>query len=133
MVIFIEKGGSKMLFFAVFFITLALIFYTLGVFGEKLQKTLKPWHLAAFWAGFVCDTGGTSLMSRLAVGQKTISLHTVTGLAAILLMLIHAIWATVVLKRNDQDLMNGFHKFSMIVWLIWLIPYFSGMFAHMIK
>lgn len=122
-----------MLFFAVLFITLALIFYTLGVFGEKLQKTLKPWHLAAFWAGFACDTGGTALMSRLAAGQSTISLHTVTGLAAILLMLIHAVWATVVLKRNNQDLMDGFHRFSMIVWLIWLIPYFSGMFTRMAK
>lgn len=122
-----------MLFFAVLFITLALIFYTLGVFGEKLQKTLKPWHLAAFWAGFACDTSGTALMSRLAVGQRTISLHTVTGIVAILLMLIHAIWATVVLRRNNKDLMARFHKFSMIVWMIWLIPYFSGMFAHMAK
>ncbi len=122
-----------MLFFAVLFITLALIFYTLGVFGEKLQKILKPWHLIAFWTGFVCDTTGTSLMSRLAVGQSAVNFHSVTGIAAILLMLIHAVWATVVLIRNNKDMMAGFHKFSLFVWLIWLIPYFSGMFAHMIR
>ncbi|WP_124067900.1 HsmA family protein [Clostridium sp. E02] len=122
-----------MLFFAILFITLALIFYTLGVFGEKLQKTLKSWHLAAFWAGFACDTTGTALMIRLAGGQNSISFHTVTGIAAIVLMLIHTIWATVVFKQKNDIVMAKFHKFSVIVWLIWLIPYFSGMFAHMIR
>ena len=122
-----------MLFYAVLFITLALIFYTLGVFGEKFKKTLKIWHLAAFWAGFACDTTGTAFMSQLAGAQGTLNFHRVTGFAAIILMLIHAIWATVVYVRDKKDLMAVFHKFSLIVWLIWLVPYLSGMFAHMIK
>lgn len=29
-------------------ITLALAFYSLGVWAEKIVRYLKPWHLAAF-------------------------------------------------------------------------------------
>lgn len=31
-----------MLIYAIIFITLALVFYTIGVWSEKLQGTLKP-------------------------------------------------------------------------------------------
>jgi uncharacterized repeat protein (TIGR03987 family) len=55
----------------------------------------------------------------------------VTGVAAILLMIIHAIWATVVLVRKNERAIVNFHKFSVVVWAIWLIPYFSGVFMGM--
>jgi uncharacterized repeat protein (TIGR03987 family) len=42
-------------------------------------------------------------------------------------MLIHAVWATFVLVRKDEKAINNFHKFSVVVWFIWLIPYFSPM------
>lgn len=113
--------------FAVAFITLALVFYTSGVFGEKLSGSLKKWHLAIFWLGFVCDTTGTALMGRLVGDVLTVSFHSVTGFAAIALMAIHAIWATVVLLRGSEKSKQNFHKFSIFVWLCWLIPYVSGM------
>ncbi|NIV35419.1 MAG: TIGR03987 family protein, partial [Anaerolineae bacterium] len=50
------------------------------------------------------------------------------GLIAIVLMLIHAAWAFVVLLRKDEKAIKSFHKFSVAVWAIWLIPYFSPMF-----
>lgn len=116
-----------LLVFAIIFITLALVFYTTGVFGEKVFGSLKKWHVVIFWIGFVCDTTGTTLMSKIAAGGLTISFHSITGLAAILLMAVHAVWATVVLLRGSEKSRRNFHKFSIFVWLIWLIPYLSGM------
>jgi len=49
---------------------------------------------------------------------------------AILLMCIHAVWATVVLLRKDENAMLNFHKFSVVVWAIWLIPNLSGFFLN---
>jgi uncharacterized repeat protein (TIGR03987 family) len=46
-------------------------------------------------------------------------------------MLIHAVWASVVLARKDEKAILNFHKFSIVVWLIWLIPYLNGFFASM--
>lgn len=116
-----------LLIFAIIFITLALVFYTIGVFSEKFSGSLKAWHLIVFWLGLVCDTTGTSLMGRLAGSELTVSFHSITGIIAIVLMAIHAIWATVVLLRGSEKSKQDFHKFSIFVWLIWLIPYISGM------
>lgn len=115
-----------MLIYASTAITLALVFYSIGVWGEKLQGQLKVWHLVVFYLGLVCDTTGTMLMSELTGDVTLLSFHGLTGLLAILLMLFHAVWATVVLVRNDQKARANFHKLSLIVWLIWLIPFVSG-------
>ena len=107
-------------------ISLALVFYSIGVWSERLAGRLKPWHLVFFWLGLVCDTWGTGLMLEMA-GGLTYDLHGLTGLLAIVLMLIHAVWATIVLLRKNEKLIVSFHKFSVAVWVIWLIPYFSPM------
>jgi len=124
-----------MLIFAIVFITLALVFYTIGVWSEKLQGKLKPWHLGFFLLGLVCDTTGTILMENIASKSVQVvsgfNLHAITGVIAIALMLIHAIWAAVVLLKKNSDLLAKFHKFSIIVWIIWLIPFISGAVAHM--
>jgi uncharacterized repeat protein (TIGR03987 family) len=46
-------------------------------------------------------------------------------------MLIHALWAYVVLRKKDEKAINNFHKFSVAVWAIWLIPYLSPMFFNL--
>ena len=112
-------------------ISLALIFYTIGVWSERFQGKLKAWHLVFFFLGLICDTLGTGLMFELA-GGLTADVHGITGLIAIILMVIHAIWATIVLARKDEQWIKNFHKFSIVVWLIWLIPYSSPMFMQMV-
>lgn len=115
-----------MLIYAIITITLALVFYTIGVWSEKIQGGLKKWHLVLFYCGLVFDTTGTTIMSQIAGGVSLFSFHGITGLLAILLMLFHAVWATVVLVKNDEQAKANFHKLSIIVWLIWLIPFISG-------
>jgi uncharacterized repeat protein (TIGR03987 family) len=111
-------------------ITAALVFYSIGVWSERFSGILKVWHLAFFWLGLICDTWGTGLMLEMA-GGLTFDLHGVTGVLAIVLMLIHAVWATVVLLRKDEKWIRNFHKFSVVVWLIWLVPYLSPMIIGM--
>ncbi len=115
-----------MLLYAVISITLALIFYSVGVWGEKIQGTLKKWHLVIFWIGLTFDTIGTTLMSELAEGGFKFNFHGVTGLLAIILMLVHALWATYVIVKNNNRAKANFHKFSIFVWILWLIPFISG-------
>jgi uncharacterized repeat protein (TIGR03987 family) len=122
-----------MLIYAIISITLALVFYTVGVWSEKLQGTLKAWHLSLFWVGFVFDTLGTTLMGRIANDVLKLNFHSVTGVTAIVLMLIHAVWATIVLKNNNQKQKSSFHKFSIVVWILWLIPFISGMVFGMTR
>jgi uncharacterized repeat protein (TIGR03987 family) len=115
-------------------ITLALVFYSLGVWAERLARYLKAWHVAAFWIGFTFDVSGTYTMSKLATRPfDLLASHTLTGQIALWLMLAHATWATYVVRKGDEKIRIGFHRYSLIVWLIWLIPYFGGMFMGMAK
>ncbi len=120
-----------MLIFAIVFINLALVFYTIGVWAEKFQKKLKVWHVVVFYFGLICDTLGTSAMGKIAGDVFKFNFHGITGMLAILLMLFHAVWATVVIRSNNENLKASFHKFSILVWFIWLIPMVSGMIFGM--
>jgi len=104
----------------------AFTLYTVGVWTVVFTRHLRPWHAGLFWAGFVLDSTGTELMRRLAGGLHW-SLHTATGAAALFLMLAHAVWATVVLIRRDPQALRTFHRISLTVWTIWLIPFVSGL------
>ena len=110
---------------AVITINLALLMYTIGVWGERTTKVLKPWHLGFFAAGVLFDTTGTAAMSGL-VGGFQFNLHGTTGLVALVLMAIYALWAAVTLVRGQSNELQGFHRFSLFVWGFWLIPFVLG-------
>ena len=111
-------------------ISLALVFYSIGVWSERLAGRLKGWHLVFFWGGLVFDTTGTAIMMEMA-GGIGFDVHGLTGVLAIFLMFVHAVWATVVLVRKDEKAITNFHHFSVFVWAVWLVPYFTGFFAAM--
>lgn len=110
----------------------ALIFYTIGVWGEHVQGKLKFWHILFFLSGLVCDAVGTGLMKSIAhMTHLHDEIHTVTGVIAILLMLIHAMWAIWTYTRGSLTAKAHFNRVSIFVWCIWLIPYFIGMYLGM--
>lgn len=121
-----------MLTMSIIAMILALICYSIGVWGERISGRLKKSNLIFFWIGFVFDTTGTTIMSIMSE-KFQFDIHGVTGLLAILLMLFHAIWATIVLVNNNDKLISKFHKFSLVVWIIWLIPFITGMLLNMMK
>jgi len=124
------QKGENMLSLSIIIMSLALLFYSIGVWGEKLSGGLKPWNLSMFWLGLVADSTGTAMMSSMS-GSIQLNLHSITGALAILLMIFHALWATIVLIKKNEKLIRSFHKFSIIVWLIWLVPYLTGVVINM--
>ena len=124
-----------MLLPAIILITSALVFYSVGVWSEHLQRVLKWWHAGLFALGLTCDASGTYLMTQLAasdhakssgVGGSLNTIMAITGSAALLLMVVHLAWAIIVLLRNHDTEKRRFHRFSLLVWAIWLVPYFTG-------
>jgi len=119
--------------FALIYFTLALLFYSIGVWAERIKKELKPWHLIFFWLGLIADTLGTAYVKKQVGDVLLFNFHTITGMLGLLLMAIHTVWATYIIIKNDPEQLTTFHKFSLIVWLIWLIPYFTGFFSGMTR
>lgn len=123
---------SPLLLVAIVLITLALAAYSLGVWAERLARILRPWHVAAFWAGFAFDVSGTLAMHAIATGPFDLSApHTLTGQIALWLMCAHAVWASRVSIAGSDSARRSFHHYSIIVWLIWLVPYIGGMMLAM--
>ena len=102
------------------------------MWSEKISGRLKVWHTVLFWVGLVFDTTGTTIMGRLA-GKMDFDLHGITGALAIALMLGHAVWAVGVLLSKKEGVLKSFHKFSLFVWVMWLIPFITGMLGAMLK
>jgi len=115
-------------------ITLALVFYSLGIWAERFARYLKGWHVAAFWMGFGFDFSGTLAMHFISRNPLDLTnLHTLTGQIAIWLMLAHSIWASYVVFKGSEKARAGFSRYSLFVWFVWLIPYLGGMFMGISK
>ncbi len=113
-------------------ISLALVFYTWGVWGERLAHDLTRRHVIAFWVGLSFDVSGTVAMHHLARGPFNLrDPHTLTGQIALWLMFVHAIWATRVALHGSPRTRHEFHRYSQVVWCVWLIPYLGGMVLGM--
>lgn len=121
---------SSLVLSAIIFITLALILYSSGIWGTRISKKLMLVFVVLLWLGWVCDATGTTLMTLVA-GKLSLNIHSISGAAAILLMLGNAIWATIVYRSKNDELLKSYSRFSIVVWLIWLIPFVGGMVGAM--
>ncbi len=118
---------NPLLFSSLTIISLAMIFYTVGVWSEWYVKQLRPWHVVCFSSGVVTDTIGTGIM--MYMGQMTNfhdTFHLVTGWLALILMIIHAAWAIRTIRRGCEHELQVFNRFSIFVWCVWMIPYCTG-------
>jgi uncharacterized repeat protein (TIGR03987 family) len=123
---------STLLILSTTLISLALVFYSIGIWAERFSKYLKGWHVAAFWTGFIFDVSGTLSMAQLSQDPyNLLALHSLTGQIALWLMLIHATWATYAVRKGSDKVRTHFHRYSLMVWFIWLIPYLGGMIMGM--
>jgi len=119
-----------LLIIAIISMLLAVTAYTIGVFSERKKRLLKKEHIIIFWIGLTFDTIGTTSMGAISKGF-TLDIHGITGLVALILMMVHVIWATYVYKKGSQLMKKGFSKYSLFVWMLWLIPFISGLILNM--
>ena len=128
----LNQVDTHYLIAAISVITSALLFYTVGVWSERIQGGLKFWHLVLFLLGLLCDAVGTALMAYIAqLAYLRNELHMVTGVVAILIMFVHAMWAIWIYVQGSPQAKSHFSSFSIGVWFVWLIPYFIGVYLGM--
>lgn len=117
---------------AIALISLALVFYSIGIWSEHYERYLKNWHVIFFWLGLLFDIAGTYAMHLISTKPfNFFEAHTLTGQLALWLMLVHVIWATFVAWKGSEKVHKKFHVYSIHVWMVWLIPYLGGMYLAM--
>ena len=117
---------------AVILFTLAMVLYTTSVWGERLQRQLKTWHLAFFTLGVFTDVIATWLTIKF-VGSIVFTPHAIFGFTSLFLMALHLVWAIVVYVRDKEAGNKQFHRFSLSVWSLWMISYVTGFVSGMQK
>ncbi|MCX6158607.1 MAG: HsmA family protein [Ignavibacteriota bacterium] len=117
---------------AILLISLALVFYSIGIWSERYSRYLKTWHVVCFWLGLLFDISGTYTMHLISTKEFNIlEPHTLTGQLALWVMLVHVIWATYVNKWGSEKTHRKFHVYSIHVWMLWMVPYLGGMYLAM--
>lgn len=117
---------------AVVLISLALLFYSIGIWSERYSRYLKRWHVVCFWFGLLFDISGTYAMHLISTREFNIlEPHTLTGQIALWVMLVHVVWATYVIKWGSEKTHRKFHVYSIHVWMLWMVPYLGGMYLAM--
>lgn len=117
---------------AVALFTVALVLYTVSVWSERIQKQLKTWHLVLFALGVITDVLATWLTIEY-VGAIVFTTHAIFGFTSLALMLLHFCWAMIVYIKNKSAGAIQFHRFSLLVWSIWMMSYITGFFTGMQK
>jgi uncharacterized repeat protein (TIGR03987 family) len=117
---------------AIVLISLALVFYSIGIWSERYSRYLKTWHVVCFWLGLLFDISGTYAMHLISTREFNIlEPHTLTGQIALWVMLVHVVWATYVIKWGSEKTHRKFHVYSIHVWMLWMVPYLGGMYLAM--
>lgn len=119
-----------MLFQAVIWMNLALVFYTCAVFTAR-KKGLQRRHLFIFGFGLICDYWGTHLMLLYGLSTGVVpEWHIVIGLASLSGMAFHFMLALVAsLVRRAEAVNRLFHRVSLTIYTAWLIAFVTGSIA----
>ena len=123
-----------MLFRAVIWMNLALLFYTWAVFSGR-RHGLQTRHLIAFGIGLACDYLGTSDMTRLSVSyDRALEWHYYAGMASLAGMAFHFLLALAASILGRAAVANRvFHRVSLTIYTCWLIVFASGAIYGMLR
>lgn len=119
-----------MLFKAVIFMNIALIFYTWAVFTAR-SKGLRRKHLFIFGFGLLCDYIGTDLMLDYGLSTGVIpEWHIIVGMASLCGMAFHFSLALVATLAHRVKVVDRlFHRVSLYIYSGWIIAFISGSLA----
>jgi len=119
-----------MLIQAVFWMNLALIFYTWAVFSAR-KTGLHKKHLLIFGFGLLCDYVGTHLMLLYGLSTGIVpEWHILVGIASLSGMAFHFMLAIVAaIVRRAEAVNRLFHRISLTIYSGWLIAFISGSIA----
>lgn len=112
------------------FFVAALILYSFSIWSHKVLGKLRSWMMLVFGVGLAADILGTVLICVINAERWQFTVHTISGIAALLIMALHFIWAVLAIKAGWK-FESYFNRFSVSAWLLWLVAFISGIpFAY---
>lgn len=115
-------------------VTLALIFYSIGVINEQIKRRITNTVLIFISIGVLFDISATICMI-IGSTNTPFTLHGFLGYSALVGMLIDVIRIWRFRLKNDKTTMvpKSLHKYTLFAYLWWVIAYITGSLLVMIK
>ena len=107
-------------------VTLALIFYTIGIISEQVRKLLTKRVLSFVTIGIIFDVTATTLMI-IGSANSPFTLHGLLGYSSLTLMMIDVVllWRL----RNQKgygSVPHKLHIYSRVSYTWWVLAYITG-------
>jgi hypothetical protein len=108
----------------------ALVCYSVGVWGAFRRKLIGTRDLTLLWIGFVFDVLATTMMG-MQIGGLDFSasgwLHTVIALIGMFGMLAAAIVGTYAMVRKNDAARAAVTRWALAPWAVWVFVFVWGM------
>lgn len=115
-------------------VTLALVFYSIGILTEQFIKKISGRVLFFITLGIIFDIAATIFMIA-GSPNSPFTLHGFLGYSALAVMLIDVIlmWRLKLISGLNQDVPFGLHRYSKYAYFWWVIAYITGVLLVVLK
>jgi uncharacterized repeat protein (TIGR03987 family) len=104
----------------------ALVLYSLGVWGAFRAKEVRVRDLVLIWVGFVFDVLATTMMA-LQIGGIAQDLHTVLAFIGMIGMLLGAVVGTWAHAAGNDSVKAAVARWIVAPWVVWVAVFVWGM------
>lgn len=105
----------------------ALVAYSIGVWGAFRAKGARVLHLVMLWVGVVFDVIATASMSYSLGWKLENSLHTYLALIVFFGMTVVAAIGTMARVKGDDKVLTALAKWAVAPWALWAAVFVWGM------
>lgn len=115
-------------------VTLALIFYSIGVITERKQKAINKPVLLFLSLGLLFDITATSFMI-IGSTNSPFTFHGFIGYTGLLAMIIETSLAFRFNLKNGstQTVSKGLHAYTLFAYILWVAVYVTGSLLVILK
>jgi uncharacterized repeat protein (TIGR03987 family) len=108
-------------------VTLALIFYSIGILTEQRKRRITKFVLTFITLGLVADISATTCMV-IGSSNSPFTFHGFIGYTGLLMMIIETILAFRFYTREGSavQVSKGLHRYSRIAYIVWVLVYITG-------
>ena len=109
---------------------IALAGYTFAILRHRILGFTDNLMIWTFGVALVADTSGTIFLCAREAASFSWSVHTISGILALVIMALHFLWA--LKAQRDPKTDQYFHRYSLWAWGLWLVAFVTPIIPHMI-
>ncbi len=115
-------------------VTLALIFYSIGIITEQRKRQITTKAMLFIALGLLADITATVCMI-VGSSNSPFTFHGFIGYTGLLAMLIETSLAYKFYSKNGAEakVPKGLHTYSLIAYLLWVAVYITGSLLVVLK